>query len=66
VFDFGDSWEFWVTVLQVDPAAPEPKSPEVVDKQGKNPKQYSVGSGRAAIGSRHERLAESVNPSSCF
>jgi hypothetical protein len=41
VFDFGDSWEFWVTVLRVDPAAPEPKSPEVVDKQGKNPNQYA-------------------------
>ncbi|MBD0258492.1 MAG: plasmid pRiA4b ORF-3 family protein, partial [Cytophagales bacterium] len=40
LFDFGDSWEFWVTVLQVDPAAPEPKSPKVVDKLGKNPKQY--------------------------
>jgi len=41
VFDFGDNWEFWITVLQIDPSAPEPKSPKVVDKQGKNPKQYS-------------------------
>ncbi len=40
LFDFGDSWKFQVTVLQVDPAAPEPKSPKVVDKLGKNPKQY--------------------------
>lgn len=40
LFDFGDEWHFWVTVLQIDPSAPEPKSPKVVDKQGKNPKQY--------------------------
>ncbi len=41
VFDFGDNWEFWVTVLESNPSAPEPKSPKVVDKLGKNPKQYS-------------------------
>ncbi|CAA9320768.1 MAG: hypothetical protein AVDCRST_MAG56-6950 [uncultured Cytophagales bacterium] len=41
LFDFGTEWRFRVTVLQVDPSAPEPKSPKVVDKQGKNPKQYS-------------------------
>jgi hypothetical protein len=40
LFDFGDNWQFWITVLETDPAAPEPKSPKVVDKLGKNPKQY--------------------------
>jgi hypothetical protein len=40
LFDFGDSWEFWITVLEINPSAPEPKSPKVVDKLGKNPKQY--------------------------
>jgi hypothetical protein len=40
LFDFGDEWHFWVTVLQIDPAVPEPKNPAVVDKEGKNPKQY--------------------------
>lgn len=39
-FDYGDEWRFGVQVLEINPDAPEPKSPKVVDKQGKNPKQY--------------------------
>jgi hypothetical protein len=40
VFDFGDDWQFWINVLSIDPLQPEPVSPKVVGKQGKNPKQY--------------------------
>lgn len=40
LFDFGDNWEFWVTVLEINPEQPELAAPKIIDKKGKAPKQY--------------------------
>jgi hypothetical protein len=41
LFDFGDEWLFRITLLAIDTTDKEPKTPKVIDKEGKNPKQYS-------------------------
>jgi hypothetical protein len=43
LFDFGASWEFMVTVEAIDPAAPEPEAPVLVEEKGKAPEQYGYG-----------------------
>jgi hypothetical protein len=40
LFDFGDQWEFTVTVLDVDQQAPIPLRPVVVESVGDAPEQY--------------------------
>jgi hypothetical protein len=40
LYDFGDRWEFDVTLERIDPPDPKIKKPAVVEKQGKAPKQY--------------------------
>lgn len=41
LFDFGDEWLFAITLLTIDTTGAAPKTPKIIDKQGKNPKQYS-------------------------
>jgi hypothetical protein len=40
LYDFGDNWEFGVTLERIDPPDPKIRKPTVVEKQGKAPKQY--------------------------
>jgi hypothetical protein len=40
IFDFGDEWGFWITVLQIEETLPEPKQPKILEQAGKAPKQY--------------------------
>ncbi len=40
LFDFGDQWQFLVTLLEINTTQPEPKNPKIIDKLGKNPEQY--------------------------
>jgi hypothetical protein len=39
-FDYGDSHEFDVQVLRIDPSAPPGKYPRIVARQGQSPPQY--------------------------
>jgi hypothetical protein len=39
-FDYGDSHEFDVQVLRIDPSAPPGKYPRIVARQGQPPPQY--------------------------
>lgn len=39
-FDYGDSHEFDVTVLEIKPLAPKAKYPQILDYHGKAPPQY--------------------------
>jgi hypothetical protein len=41
LFDFGDSWKFDVTLLEIDKNSPLPLKPVIVEKKGKSPEQYS-------------------------
>jgi hypothetical protein len=41
LFDFGDEWLFTITLLSININMHVPKTPKVIDKQGKNPGQYS-------------------------
>jgi len=40
LYDFGDNWEFGVTLERIDPPDPKISKPTVVEKQGRAPKQY--------------------------
>ena len=40
LFDFGDEWLFTITLLAIDTSGVVLKKPKVLDKQGRNPKQY--------------------------
>jgi len=39
-FDYGDSWEFDVQLLQINRDEPLLKKPEVIEEKGKAPRQY--------------------------
>jgi hypothetical protein len=40
LFNFGDNWEFMVTVLDIEPGAKVAGKYKVLKKIGKSPKQY--------------------------
>ena len=40
LFDFGDNWEFQVTLEQIDPAGKAPLGPVLIDGRGDAPEQY--------------------------
>ena len=42
LFDFGDSWEFEITLEQVDPAGKTPRKPVLLDGRGDAPQQYPI------------------------
>ncbi len=39
-YDFGDHWEFVVTLERIDPPNPRQKKAKMLEKQGQAPKQY--------------------------
>ncbi len=40
LFDFGDGWEFYITVLSIKPDEDEPDEAEIVESVGESPSQY--------------------------
>jgi hypothetical protein len=42
LFDFGDGWEFNVTLEQVDPARTPPDEPFIMEARGEPPEQYPI------------------------
>lgn len=40
VFDFGDSWEFQITLEKIDSESPLVLAPQIVESKGKAPEQY--------------------------
>ena len=40
VFDFGDMWEFDITVTNIDKNVPIPVKPEIIEIKGEAPEQY--------------------------
>jgi hypothetical protein len=40
LFDFGDQWEFEVTLDRIDPPQERPRRPELLDGRGEAPEQY--------------------------
>ena len=43
IFDFGDSWEHWLTVEQTDGQADEGPYPRILEQHGDSPPQYWYG-----------------------
>jgi hypothetical protein len=41
LFDYGDYWYFYITVLSIEVGNKEPKTIKVIETKGKAPKQYS-------------------------
>jgi len=41
LFDYGDEWEFRVELEEIRTEGPKPSKPKIVEKKGKDPKQYS-------------------------
>ena len=39
-FDFGDNWEFTVTLESIDTANPRQTKAKIIERVGKAPKQY--------------------------
>jgi len=42
LFDFGDKWEFRVTLERIDPADPSVKDPIILKSHGESPQQYPI------------------------
>jgi hypothetical protein len=40
LFDYGDEHRFEVQLIAINPEAPKRKRPRVVERHGRNPKQY--------------------------
>ena len=41
LFDFGDCWQFTITIESIDESATDDFEPQITASQGKSPKQYS-------------------------
>jgi hypothetical protein len=40
MYDFGDCWKFAVKLERIEPAEKGPRTPKVLEKHGKAPRQY--------------------------
>lgn len=40
LYDFGDCWEFYVTLEQIDPPNNRIRKPKLLESRGKAPEQY--------------------------
>jgi hypothetical protein len=39
-YDFGANWKFEVKLERIDPSKPSMKTPRILERHGKAPKQY--------------------------
>jgi hypothetical protein len=40
LFDFGDNWEFFITLEEIQPGKPKRNSNKILERKGQAPEQY--------------------------